>query len=131
MVSEPAGVSPVTFHRHGRPNVSALPAGRPLSEGRDFYTRVVVAGSTGDVRVMARAQRGDRLPVVARPEPGAFQRQHDAWPHGVRDLDPEVDDPEVIPDLDSRPVAETPRGRVLGMHLERRRACAPLESAER
>src|SRR5262245_12589832 len=80
---------------------------------------------------MAWAQRRDGLPVVARPEPRALQRQPDAWPHGVRDLDAEMDDAEVIPHLDSRPVTETPGGRVLGMDLERRRARAPLESTER
>ena len=79
---------------------------------------------------MAGTEGGDGLPVVAGPEPPALERGYHAWPHRLRDLEPEMDLAQVVPHPHPSPVAQPPRPGVLGMHLQWRRAMARLEPAE-
>src|SRR2546429_4523818 len=95
------------------------------SDRRDLHARVVEARAFGNVRVVRGAERGHGLAVVARGEPGPLERADDAAGQRVADAERQADLAEGVPDADARPVLETAGVRVVGMHLERRRARGP------
>src|SRR5215813_13930364 len=65
------------------------------SEGRYLDARVVVAGALGNVGVVGRTQRRDRLAVVAGRHPRALERADDAARDHVGDAEREPYFPEI------------------------------------